>query len=173
VDHLRLWWLGGGCDSRLGTVGIRTLGHSPTWPRTQCPSITRRETLVATGRQESEATEGNRTVAVWRSDVPIRVAGFNYGEFRVLSRTDEETGLELRVYTNPRRSRMAEDTMADAMNASRVATSVASTACRNGVTARATVFRLATRVIYRYTDAPQRPPCFRDTRDDLRSPRRR
>ncbi len=82
----------------------------------------RRETLVATGRQVSEKAEGNRTATVWRSDVPIRVAGFNYGEFRVLSRTDEETGLELRVYTNPRRSRMAEDTMADAMNASRVAT---------------------------------------------------
>ena len=82
----------------------------------------RRETLIATGRQLSEKTEGNKTTAIWLSQVPIRVAGFNYGEFEVLSRTDEETGLEFHVYTNPRRADKAEDTLADAMNASRVAT---------------------------------------------------
>ena len=84
----------------------------------------RRDQLVAVGTQVREGTDGNQTIAVWRSDIPIRVAGFNYGDFRRLSRTDEETGLEVNVYTNPRLGRRAkvEDTMADAMNASRVAT---------------------------------------------------
>ena len=82
----------------------------------------RRDTLVATGRQLSEKTEGNKTTATWLSQVPIRVAGFNYGEFEVLSRTDEETGLDIHVYTNPERADMAEGTLADVMNASRVAT---------------------------------------------------
>ena len=84
----------------------------------------RRDQLVAVGTQVREETDGNQTVAVWRSDTPIRVAGFNYGRFERLSRTDEDTGLEFNVYTNPRElgGARVEDTMADAQNASRVAT---------------------------------------------------
>lgn len=54
----------------------------------------------------------------------MRVAGFNYGRFQKLSRTDEDTGLEFNIYTNPNElgGAKVEATMADAMNASRVAT---------------------------------------------------
>jgi hypothetical protein len=37
--------------------------------------------LVAVGELISEKTDGGQKVAAWRSDVPIRVAGFNYGDY--------------------------------------------------------------------------------------------
>ncbi|MGH9747731.1 MAG: M1 family metallopeptidase [Candidatus Acidiferrales bacterium] len=39
-------------------------------------------TMVATGTASGDSTEGNQTVSKWMSDVPIFVAGFNFGRFK-------------------------------------------------------------------------------------------
>ena len=52
----------------------------------------------------------------------MRVAGFNYGQFEKISRTDEPSGLTIDVYTQRDFHKLAGDTMADAMNAARVGT---------------------------------------------------
>lgn len=39
-------------------------------------------TMVATGTLVSETTEGSQNVTVWKSEVPITVAGFNFGLFK-------------------------------------------------------------------------------------------
>jgi hypothetical protein len=80
----------------------------------------RRNTLVAVGRQVSERIEGDEKIAVWRSDVPLRVAGFNYGEFDKLTANDADTGIRVDVYTNRDWTPQARIALADAMNASRV-----------------------------------------------------
>ncbi len=82
----------------------------------------RREQLVATGRRVSEERDGGEKVAVWRSDIATRVAGFNYGDFLERSGTDDETGLAFTVYARRSGVKMAQSALADAMNASRVAT---------------------------------------------------
>ena len=82
----------------------------------------RRNTIVAVGRQVSERTEGGQKISLWSSDVPIRVAGFNYGEFDKLMSTDPETRLAINVYTNRDWASQARVAQADATNASRVAT---------------------------------------------------
>ena len=38
---------------------------------------------------------------MWKSDKPIRVAGFNYGTFKKLEVTDKGSGVRIEVYTNP------------------------------------------------------------------------
>jgi Peptidase family M1 domain len=50
--------------------------------------------LVATGRFISESVEGDHSVSVWKSDVPLTVAGFNFGRFK-----REEGRLENLGYT--------------------------------------------------------------------------
>ena len=78
--------------------------------------------LVAVGEQLSEKTEGGQKIAVWRSDVPIRVAGFNYGDYQKTSRADAESGINVDVFTHrgtPSGS-MANDAIADALNTARM-----------------------------------------------------
>jgi aminopeptidase N len=82
----------------------------------------KRNTLVSVGHQVSERIEGGQKITVWKSDVPIRVAGFNYGEFEKLTIKDNDTGIAVAVYTNRDWSAQAKIAQADAMNASRVAT---------------------------------------------------
>ncbi len=57
--------------------------------------------VVSVGKLVESREEGAHNVSVWRADRPVRVAGFNYGRFKLLERKDEETGLLLKVYTNP------------------------------------------------------------------------
>ncbi|HYH45057.1 MAG TPA: M1 family aminopeptidase, partial [Thermoanaerobaculia bacterium] len=56
--------------------------------------------VVAVGRKVAERKEGGENVSVWRTDTPVRVAGFNYGRFRRLAREDRESGLTVEVHTN-------------------------------------------------------------------------
>ncbi len=56
--------------------------------------------VVAVGRQVAEKQEGGENLSVWRTDAPVRVAGFNYGRFRRLAREDRESGLAVEVHTN-------------------------------------------------------------------------
>src|SRR5258708_1644223 len=57
--------------------------------------------VVSVGRLVSERVLGPQSVSEWKTDGPIRVAGFNYGKFKQLARRDGDTGVDLEVYTNP------------------------------------------------------------------------
>jgi hypothetical protein len=56
--------------------------------------------VVSVGRLLATRQLGRESVSEWKSG-PIRVAGFNYGQFKKLERRDGETGVEVEVYTNP------------------------------------------------------------------------
>ena len=81
-----------------------------------------RNDLIAVGEQVSERTEGGQKIALWRSQQPIRVAGFNYGDFQKTSRTDAESGVSVDVYVTrgPEFANMAGIPLADAVNTARV-----------------------------------------------------
>ena len=57
--------------------------------------------VVSVGRQVGTENEPGFAISRWRSEQPIRVAGFNYGRFKRLDRVDEATGTQIAVYTNP------------------------------------------------------------------------
>ena len=81
-----------------------------------------RNDLIAVGEQVSERTEGNQKVAVWRSQAPIRVAGFNYGDYQKRSQTDPQSGISADVYVinDSRFVSMVGTPLADAINTARV-----------------------------------------------------
>ncbi len=81
-----------------------------------------RNDLIAVGEQVSERTEGNQNVAVWRSQTPIRVAGFNYGDYQKRSQTDAQSGITADVYVinDSRFVAMVGTPLADAINTARV-----------------------------------------------------
>jgi Peptidase family M1 domain len=57
--------------------------------------------IVSVGEMVEDRIDGDERVSLWRSERPIRVAGFNYGKFKKLTRTDSESGMTIEVYTNP------------------------------------------------------------------------
>ena len=59
----------------------------------------RQYTLVSVGKLISEARDGSNTVSQWKSDIPLAVAGFNYGDFKKKSISDPEAKYDLEVYT--------------------------------------------------------------------------
>jgi hypothetical protein len=59
-----------------------------------------RSDVVATGALVEQRDEPGGVLSVWKSDVPLRVAGFNYGRFKKKERKDEQAGLTLQVYTS-------------------------------------------------------------------------
>jgi hypothetical protein len=63
--------------------------------------------VISVGRRVESRPDGGNTLYRFRAEQPIRVAGFNYGRFRKLSRTD--AGIELSVYTNPGRPITVDD----------------------------------------------------------------
>jgi hypothetical protein len=81
-----------------------------------------RQQLIATGTLVNERSEGNQKIAEWKSDGEIRVAGFNYGRFEKRSRSDEQSGARIDVYTHRNFRKTAGDQMVDALNAARVGT---------------------------------------------------
>jgi peptidase M1-like protein len=97
--------------------------------------IPKRFTLVAVGKLVSESKDGDTAVSEWKSDVPIAVAGFNYGEFKKKKVTDEQAKYDLEVYTTQNvpsslapfehqmaltPSAMAQNALVDAQNSMRV-----------------------------------------------------
>ena len=46
----------------------------------------------------SHSRENDFDVTEWKSDVPLAVAGFNYGEFKKKERTDEQTKYDVEAY---------------------------------------------------------------------------
>lgn len=57
--------------------------------------------IVAVGTETENKVEGDQRVAVWKTDTPIRVAGFNYGKFKKITQADKDSGVTFDVYTNP------------------------------------------------------------------------
>ena len=84
--------------------------------------FSKRNDLISTGALVRDGEEGNRRVSVWKSEQPMRVAGFNYGRFEKTSRRDEPSSTDIDVYTARDRKKFAGDTLADAMNTARVGT---------------------------------------------------
>ena len=57
--------------------------------------------VVAVGVESSNKIEGDQRIAVWKSTHPLRVAGFNYGNFKKMTQLDDQSGVTVEVYTNP------------------------------------------------------------------------
>jgi hypothetical protein len=60
--------------------------------------IPRNTQMIATGRKVREWEEDKYAVTQWISDFPLAVAGFNYGDFKVVSKDDN--GFDVEVFTN-------------------------------------------------------------------------
>jgi hypothetical protein len=56
--------------------------------------------MVATGQPMGETKEGDLIVSRWKSDVPLAVAGFNYGKFKKNAVVDEKTKYTFESYAN-------------------------------------------------------------------------
>jgi hypothetical protein len=97
--------------------------------------VPKRYTLVSVGKLVSESKDGDAAVSEWKSDVPIAVAGFNYGEYKKKKVSDELARYDLEVYTTqdvpnsltPFKERMslspsamAQNALIDAQNSMRV-----------------------------------------------------
>ncbi|HVO51408.1 MAG TPA: M1 family aminopeptidase, partial [Thermoanaerobaculia bacterium] len=63
--------------------------------------IPKKNEIVSVGRIVSKQPEGDFVVVHAVTDAPIRVAGFNYGRFKMIERRDDDSGVTVRVYTNP------------------------------------------------------------------------
>jgi len=64
----------------------------------RCPKALQ---IVSVGEMVEDRIEGDERISIWRSEHPIRVAGFNYGKFKKIARSDSESGMTVEVYTNP------------------------------------------------------------------------
>lgn len=56
--------------------------------------------MAATGALVSGHNEGNQNVTEWKSEVPLSVAGFNFGNFKSESVTPEKTGVKITASVN-------------------------------------------------------------------------
>jgi hypothetical protein len=94
--------------------------------------VPRQYTLVGVGNLDKEWREGDYAASHWVSEVPLAVAGFNYGSFKKKSISDSTTKYEIESYAtsevpdylrmapgNLTPSAMAESAMIDAENSIR------------------------------------------------------
>lgn len=65
--------------------------------------------IAATGSKVSETTEGNHSVSVWKSEVPMTVAGFNFGSFKQESAKLEKPPMSVESYANTAPPDIAHD----------------------------------------------------------------
>jgi len=61
----------------------------------RCPN---KYTLVATGNKISETKDGDITISSWKSDLPLAVAGFAYGDYKV--HTETAGAVDVEIYAN-------------------------------------------------------------------------
>ncbi|HEX2223097.1 MAG TPA: M1 family aminopeptidase, partial [Thermoanaerobaculia bacterium] len=88
--------------------------------------------LASVGTKVEERVEGKQRISVWRTDSPVQVAGFNYGKFKIYERKDDETGMNVQVFTSTDTpyfgeevgrisgSRLADSAAVDGLNSARV-----------------------------------------------------
>jgi hypothetical protein len=72
-------------------------------------------TAIVTGNKVNENSEGNETISEWKSDVPLTVAGFAYGDFRVY--TEKVGDIEIQVYANKQPDNQMASLQREAENA--------------------------------------------------------
>ncbi len=60
--------------------------------------VPKQYTLVSVGKLAKESKEGDLAVTEWKSDVPIAVAGFNYGMFKKKQVFDDTTHYQIETY---------------------------------------------------------------------------
>ncbi|MFN0109286.1 MAG: carboxypeptidase regulatory-like domain-containing protein [Blastocatellia bacterium] len=91
-------------------------------------------TLVSNGKLVKEAKEEDLAVTQWVSEIPLAVAGFNYGSFKKKSITDEQTGYQIEGYATTEvpdylkgsgvngmaPSRLMDNTLIEAQNSIRI-----------------------------------------------------
>jgi len=58
----------------------------------------KRYTLVAVGQLDKEWKEGGSSASHWASDIPMAVAGFNFGRYLKKEQTDPQTKYQIEVY---------------------------------------------------------------------------
>lgn len=58
----------------------------------------KRLTLVATGSKVSQTNDGNETISTWKSDIPLAVAGFAFGDYKVLSQ--KVGSIDVQIFAN-------------------------------------------------------------------------
>jgi len=56
--------------------------------------------MAATGDLVSDSNQGDHNITVWRSEVPLAVAGFNFGRFKVVEEKLDRPPMELLSYAN-------------------------------------------------------------------------
>lgn len=61
--------------------------------------IPKQYTLVSVGKLAKEWQEDNQACSEWKSDVPLSVAGFNYGAFKKKMVTDRDTKYDIEAYS--------------------------------------------------------------------------
>ena len=77
--------------------------------------------LAATGKLVEERKEKDRAISVWRSDAPLTVAGFNYGEYKATKQKEESTGMELAIFHGKATAgNMIHNVLADTVNSVRL-----------------------------------------------------
>jgi hypothetical protein len=69
--------------------------------------VPKRNQVVSVGQLVDSHVDEDAAVFHFRADDPVRVAGFNYGRFRKLARTD--SGMVVQVFTNPGMPEFSED----------------------------------------------------------------
>jgi len=57
-------------------------------------------TMAATGTLISQRVEGNESITEWKSDVPLSVAGFNFGDFKSETAKLEKEGVQVAAFAN-------------------------------------------------------------------------
>ena len=91
-------------------------------------------TLVSNGKLVKEAKEEDFAVTQWVSEIPLAVAGFNYGTFKKKSMVDDKTGYEIEGYATTEvpdylkgsgiggmaPSRLMDNTLIEAQNSIRI-----------------------------------------------------
>jgi hypothetical protein len=95
--------------------------------------VPKRYSLVSVGKLEKSWTEEGTTATHWVSEIPLAVAGFNYGEFTRKERRDDQTGYLIEAYAtsdvpaylkgaafNLTPLAMAQNAMIDAQNSIRI-----------------------------------------------------
>ena len=61
-------------------------------------AVLRKYKLVATGNKISETIDGKELITNWKNDKPLTVAGFAFGDYKLVS--DKVGDIEIHVYAN-------------------------------------------------------------------------
>ena len=84
--------------------------------------VPKKRQVISVGKLIGSSTDGDLTVYHYNSGQPVRVAGFNYGSFKLMEQDDKDSGAKIRVYSCYDPRAMADSILADSINMARVGT---------------------------------------------------